>query len=245
MPETETETKPAATVPVEEHLKLVTDLAARADTAHRDHIAALEARINAPPATREVDPVELSETQLQSMVDDGRITDAQMQERLRVRERAALEKRQDEKIAAVMSESEHRRFLADEIKRYEESHPTAFDRAATTADRQRVGEAYRDIVRIDGRAPQAGSLEEKKLELKALRQAFGPAKRPKETTTETRESTQETGGAGGGTERNVDVWNKIPARYRDYYKHKIALGQYTGFDDPKLKAEMQYMRKGA
>ena len=74
--------------------------------------------------------------------------------------------------------------------------------------------------------------------------AFGHADRIKETTRDTRETHAEAGSAGAGAEASNNAKGpKLSVRMKAHYDKMIADNYYSGYNDPKLKAELKYVKQ--
>jgi hypothetical protein len=88
---------------------------------------------------------------------------------------------------------------------------------------------------------QIGDTDSKATELKALRAAFGSnTERLPERTASHRETAGDSSGSqgAGSGDRPVDIWNRVPKKYRAYYKDQVANGFKTLAD---VKADIPYM----
>ncbi|KPK66955.1 hypothetical protein AMJ82_11570 [candidate division TA06 bacterium SM23_40] len=84
-----------------------------------------------------------------------------------------------------------------------------------------------------------GHAEGMATELAALRSCFGPVDRIKETTKPRAESHQETGTPAGEV-GEPEKGPKISPRLKAHYEKMIEKRHFTGWDDPKLKKELEY-----
>jgi hypothetical protein len=77
-------------------------------------------------------------------------------------------------------------------------------------------------------------------QLKALRAALGPAERVPDRTAERRETPRGAHSPGGPGRRPVDIFNKIPQKYRSYYKDRYENGQ---IDLATIEKDLPYMKR--
>jgi hypothetical protein len=191
----------------------------------------LEATPPAPPAK------EFTREELRKAVEDETLTqeaaDTILEKQLETRLEAKATERATAAAEAATRKAEHDAAIA----LYTEAHPDLADKGSATF--QKVQKKYQEL--ISKGQPVGGSTE-----LVALEMALGSAKIPADRTREARETHVETGSGGGGKdERPVDAANKVPKHYRAHYQHMIAEGYYSGWDDPKIKAELPYMTRGS
>lgn len=201
----------------------------------REDVARLEGRLEAQPPPEK--PKEYTRAELREAVENETLTqdraDAIWETQLtdKVTREAAAAARAE--AAALSRQEKHDAAVA----KYTTAHPELADKSS--AKFRRVEQKYRELL-------AGGQPEGRSTELVALELTLGSADIPADTTDARRESHAETGGSGGGKPGKpaAEGAGKVPAKYRDHYAHMIEIGQYEGWDDPKIKAELSYM-KGA
>jgi len=194
----------------------------------------LEERLRAQEAQRapqQPPPKIFTRSELRSAVDNGTISEDQMEEIWAKQQRDEIKREMEQDLEKRDRQRETERFIADETAKYIASYP---DLRNTQSDTwRRVKQEYDFLVRT-------GDPDNKATELKALRAALGNAERIQERTANRRETPTETSGsqAPGSGDRPVDIWNRVPKKYRPWYKQQVAEGRKTLED---VKKDIPYM----
>jgi hypothetical protein len=183
-----------------------------------------------PPAPK------ITRAQLHELVREGKITEEQAD--------AEYEKQLQERIRSeVLRDSDAKQRIKDRsntinalLAQYKESIPDIA--TPGTEARSKVESEYRYLVDV------LGEPEGIETEAKACRSAFGPPERAKELTRRRRDTHQESGG-GSGSGDAPDKNKKLPERIRTHYEKLIRIGRFKGWDDPGLKAELEYVSSRA
>lgn len=190
----------------------------------------LAAKNEQPAPTPKEEPKIFTRQQLRAAVNEGTIDEDQMEEVWSTQQRE-LTKRE---TAKLLDDRETVRnavnFVEDETSKYIAAFPDVKNQGSDTW--KRVKSAY-DYMR------KLGDPDNKATELKALRAALGTPERIRESTARRRETSGETsGGSSAGGDRPVDIFNRIPPKYRTYYKKRYDEGYITVED---IKKDLPYM----
>jgi hypothetical protein len=206
---------------------------ARVETARR---VELEARIqaNAAPDSTEPEKVPPTREQLRALVDEGRITQDQMDAELETQS----EKRVEQRVASKRAVSDRAVQVNAEIDQYKERVPDLDD--PTSDNHGRLQKAYTALRRL-------GYEHNAATELNALREVFGDlskVKIPEEppAVREVDQTTHSGGGGGGGDEEEPTgpgPLKGLEPHFVDYYTKGIEDGRYAGWDDPHLQKVMK------
>lgn len=189
----------------------------------------VQGREQAKPA--EPKPQEISRTKLRELVNEGRISEDQMEEIWAKQNRESLLREVDATYSKRLEEQSQKARVDAELQKYIDARPTISQRGSE--DWIRVKQEFDYLV-------QLGDPPDSRTELKAARAAFGPAERVREHTTARRPTHAETSSPRGqNTEpRNVDIFNRIPKSLREYYRFEYENGRKT-IDE--IKRELPYM----
>jgi len=174
-----------------------------------------------------------SEAQLQSLVDAGRITPAQMASQLAIQATAQLEQRLDRKYA----EQARHRDAAQEVDQYIDRKPSLMD--STSEDFRRVAKAAYEIA-----AELSLDVKDSRVQRRALRETFGTLDRLTKTETlRTHDRTHadlhvETGRGNGGGEvaGKSDPLKHVPKAYLDQWEK-------WGYSRDRMIAEAKYVTR--
>jgi hypothetical protein len=204
----------------------------------REERIRLEERTKAQEKSAPPEP-EYSRAQLKQLVDAGTISEEQRDAVLDKQDRAREERLINEttrKFQQQSAQSARNQRISSQIDTYKSSFPDVMVEGSET--RQKVQREYDFLVSVEGgpRSDEQGAI----MELKAMRAALGPAEKVRETTRQRRQTHAETGGAGDNTSRPVDMANKIPKKYREYYKHRVETGYFKGWDDPRIAKHLKH-----
>lgn len=193
--------------------------------------ARLEERVAAvtqTPATAEPPP--LTEAQMQSLVDEGKLTEGEVKTELERRFRAELDLSTDQKVQTAIATQKQQDVVQTEFDAYVAAFPDV--NKAGTADFQRVRNEINSLVKL-------GVPHTLQSELIAMRKEFGSLDRVEETTNLRREYHQEAGGSGGGQAdagAGSATWQKgLTAGQISAYSDQLQKGIYKGEDDPMFQ----------
>ena len=147
----------------------------------------------------------------------------------------------DEKIAAGVAQGIAENSVASKVTeglaRYKAAYPSLDD--ANSEEFTKVQAKFDQMVNHFGMPKNAGT------ELAALEATFGPVeKKAPRKGREIIQSFDESVGASGGTkggDKQADPSASITGRRKAFYEGEIGKGIYSGWDDPKLKAELDYI----
>lgn len=172
---------------------------------------------------------EYTHAELQSFVDDGRMSQAEAD---RIREQQMerkLEERVSERLESKTSAKELEGRLNAELQRYLEVHPEI----ATEGSKERnlVAEEYQ-------RQLSLGKPDNLQTEIDALSVVFGPSSRLQKAREKEAETHQDVGSDSGGKPSSKGA-PKLPAHVKEHYEKLIKMRHYSGWDDPVLKKEVE------
>lgn len=175
--------------------------------------------------------------QLKAAVNEGKITEEQMEALWETQIEKKIERRVDAKTTKAASEGAVAANTQAELARYIEAFPELAD---TDSDlRAKVQDEFDFLVRL-GDDPDSRATE-----LKAVRAALGPVTGNKGRRKEP-EASEETGGAQGGRkgEPQGDGWSKgLTPKMKAHYQKLINQGLYKGEAGKKaLDAELAHAR---
>lgn len=171
-------------------------------------------------------------TQLRALVNEGKITEDQMDAQLEKQLRAEVEKSAQ---SAVMSQTQASKISA-ELARYTEAHPDLTDEDSDL--RARVVAEFKYLVDL-GDNPNSLATE-----LKAVRAVLGASGAPKGKK-KTPETHEEAGSSGEDVSRGTgaDAWAKgLSAKQKEHYTKLVNQGVYKGFGDKTLQKEVELAR---
>ena len=214
-------------------LKKLQDRAAELETKLSEaeiHKARLEERAAKATPAAAAPPARLTFEQLQEAVDNGQLSVAQMQQELRRQIEEDVEVKVSTKIRAEQTLAAQTKKVEDQFQAYLEWKPEI--KKDGTPERKRLQDEYRELLEL-------GYADDRRTEVMALRAVFGSADRVQETTRQRRETTRETGGAGGSLSQGGDdtsKWEKgLTNGQIAAYKQQISRGIYKGEDDPQFQ----------
>ena len=192
----------------------------------------------APPPAPSTPPPPTHE-QLQEAVDNGQLTQAQMNQEVARQMRAELHSSISNDLRAEYAAAEQLKTVISQYDQYMALKPdVAVD---GTEDRKRLQAAFKELVDLG--YPSG----EKRTELVAMKNVFGPLERIEETTRLRRDTHRETGGGGGGHEgpSSGADWEKgLTAGQRDAFRHQLGTGLYPSETDKKFLAVVTRARTG-
>jgi len=172
---------------------------------------------------------------LTQMVNEGTITQTQMDVELDRQRAAQIEQDIDAKVEAKVSERETKKKVQSEFDAYLQAMPSI--KVRTSDEFRRAGVEMKKLM-------DEGHPNDLRTEVLAMKLAFGPAealtRNPNDREThedgaggdggaETKSSTEEPGGPPKG----------LDARRKAYYEKEIARGIYTGWDDPMVVSQIK------
>lgn len=193
------------------------------------------------PKTEEKAPAKkvYTRAELRKGVNDGQITEDQMDEILERQAEERISAKFDERLKTETATGKRVAKIEAQIDTIIDANPDLKNNESDLF--KKVAAKFNDLVNERG-------MDRKDLntELMAMELVVGHAA-PKGRKREL-EAHEETGGAGGGHDRGGDdseaEWSKgIPAKNRDFFKQQIAKGLYTGVNDPRLKKQIERLRK--
>ncbi len=175
---------------------------------------------------------------LQALVNDGVITEAQMQLQLQTQREKAQDARIDDRVKTASTEQALLAKLNTEMDEYLELEPDLKNTSSEVLTRVEA-----EITEM-GKRGVARSLQS---ELMALRIVLGPLQKLRTTKrTAAERETDATGAAAGGgdgaeevVEEGAAVPEGIPKRLQTYYQGMIQKGFYSGWDDPKVVRQLK------
>lgn len=201
---------------------------ARLESERRRDLEARMQAISAAPAAKPEEKPPLTRAQLRALVDDGKISQDDMDAELERQIEARIAKRV-ESVHAVKDRSSK---INTEIDLYMEKIPDLNDSGSDS--RKRVVEEFNRLRKLE--YPNDASTE-----LLALRSVFGDPREVKipETGNQDRE-TDMTIHSGAGAEptkekaKGPGPMKGLEQHHIDYYQHGIDKGRFKGWDDPRL-----------
>lgn len=184
---------------------------------------------------------QLTRPTLRKAVEDGTMTEDEANDAWEHQRDQAIDGRITKAVKSAVTDRDLAKRVSDEVGRYKTALPDITDRSSDSF--ATLQKEFRRLVEL---GYEAGDV---RTELLAARAAFGSLERLEAAAgPHPRETFAETGGAGeaGETGKRVDGSPKgMTARERAHYDNLIKMGQYTGFDDPKIAAEIgQYADPG-
>jgi hypothetical protein len=194
-----------------------------------------EARIRAEERARTLEATKVPEKpeskiytrqELRQMVTENKISQDQMDEYMEAKLRAELQ--QD--VVKVGNERERSTKVLQEIARYKSHIPDIAKDG--TEDRIKVEKEFQYLV-------AHGQPKSESTELAALRAVYGPVEKlEKKRVLDERESFQDVGNGSKPEDKGNSPFKNLPQRYKDHYEKQIAKGIYKGWDDPRIKKEI-------
>lgn len=213
------------------------DLQAQLDTEREQRIR-LEERLAVqtapPPPAKEEPPKEFSRVQLRAAVDEGTISQDQMDETLAEYQHNKTMRGVDERMDARDQKRDTANVVQIDTAKYLDAHPDI--RTVGTSDWNRLKSEYDYLIGL-------GHKDNKITELAAMRAAFGSAERIRESTASRRQTSGEMASTQSGTpaggDRPVDIWNRVPKHLREAFKKMVSDGVMTLED---VKKDIPYMK---
>ncbi len=203
----------------------------------RGQLAGMRSATSHSPSTGPAEQADLSPSQLRQAIEAGKLTEDDADG---IREQQ-LERRLTGKIESKLRgklELETRQGrVAGEIARYKDAIPGLND--PDSKEFAQLRDEFQRLVAL-GDSP-----DDQRTELAAAQVAFGNLDKRQTIKANRPDSHVETGG-GGFTDADADSRTSdgapkgLTPRLRDHYRGRIEKGQYTGWDDPKLKSEIAF-----
>jgi hypothetical protein len=177
-------------------------------------------------------------TQLQGMIDEGKVTLAQALEyrEAKVREKAKREATQE--LEQRLAQTSKRSTVEQDLAKYRELAPEAVQPGSET--RQKLEQEFRYLTEVLGYQPT------QETELVAARAVLGPVEalaRARQAQTKTqahRETYMETQTAGRPKETSKDPLKALTPEQKEWYAGRIKAGMYSGWDE--VKSELTWER---
>jgi hypothetical protein len=204
----------------------------------RDERVRLDERIKALEKKPEAPEREHTRAELQSLVEDGKLTQGQADDILDRQRDRRYSRELDERLERRDAANQVQQDVVYEMRRYQEAIPKVKDQGSE--ERARVQTEFNYLI-AKGDDPDSLSTQ-----LKALRMAFGPVEKLQETTDATRETHQETGGAAepaGGKAAADEPPKDLSPRELRHYQKGLDQGRYKNWDE--VRAELKYKRRAA
>lgn len=174
--------------------------------------------------------------ELQPKVDDGTMTQVEAEEILRAQEIRDLDAKWEKRLQERDAQHAKDSAIEARIASYTTRIPDLADKES--ADFKKVEKAFQELVAMGSPS------DSKATEVAALRIAFGPPEKLPDRTAALRETHEETGGSGVGSDKGSDdPKEKVPAYYRGHYQNLINEGYYSGWDDPRIASAMKLATK--
>lgn len=179
----------------------------------------------------------LTRAQLQAQVDDGRMSESEMDEVLERQREARLDKKLNETLDKKLTQGRRMDKVEAEAQRYLDAVPNVLKEG--TPERAKVASE------IDFLASLGEDPNDPLTKVKALRAAFGDVNALERAKAKaTRETHEETSGGGGDGDGGGSSGDKAPKeltpRQKSFYAEQIKKGFYTGWDDPRIATELKY-----
>jgi hypothetical protein len=195
-----------------------------------ERLAAQE-RVPAPTPAPTPEPTVLTRQDLRAAVNEGKIDEDQMEELWAKQNREQINRDMVQHIETRDRTRDTENVVETEMDKYVAAYPGIKDTG--TPEWKRVKTEYDFFIKL-------GDKDNRATELKACRAAFGSnTEKIPERTASHRETPGDSSGApGGGGSRPVDIWNRVPKRFKSYYKSQVEQGFKTLKD---VEADIPYM----
>jgi hypothetical protein len=177
---------------------------------------------------------EFTRAELRAQVNDGKITEDQMDDILERQLEAKLTKKAEEIAERKISSSQTAISVADQIAAYVGVYPDINKEGSAT--RAKIQAAFDELVGLKD-DPSALTTE-----LKAIKMALGPLKagagrRPAP------EAHEDVGAGSDSDSKPAEGWAKgLSPKLKKHYEKQIDRGIYKSHSDPRLIAELKYAR---
>ena len=223
--------------PSEKEAGLIREIQAQRQTISTLKVDKAEMKGKLDGLSAKTEPVrEFTRAELQAQVDDGRMTPDESDRILDGQTERRIEEKVSHRIESAAQTKTHATAMQTEIGRYTSARPDIM--VDGTEDRSLVAaELTRQIVEL-------GRPDNVETELTALMAVFGPSNRLQTGREKERQTHQETGSDGGG-EGKKETSPKLPDRVKKHYEKMIGMGMYSGWDDERLKEEIDPAGHGA
>ncbi len=205
----------------------------------REERIRLEERAKATPAATQQPEPTLTRAQLQSYVDNGTLTQEQMDEQITHPRDKNLKGEIGSMIDAKLSTFQQKSTLDTKLAAYRTRLPD-IDTAGSD-NRAKVQRCYTDLL-------SDGHPEDLRTQLLACRMAFGEPEKIEETTDNHRETNLDTGGGGdvgGVSQADGGPLEGLKPHVAAYYKKKVEeTNRYPGgWKNKELQRELEYARR--
>lgn len=181
-------------------------------------------------------PREFTRAELQQQVDDGRMSPDDSDRILYDQMKRGITEEVTTGLKSEYQAEKLTSMIESEVSRYTEARPDIM--VDGTQDRELVAAEYNRQV------TELGKPKNQQTELDALMACFGPANRLQNGKDKKLQTHQETG-SDGGSEGKKETSPKLPPQVEKHYKKMIDMGMYSGWDDEKLKSEIDPSGYGA
>lgn len=185
-------------------------------------------------------PPVLTRAQLQAAVDDGKLSQPEMDAILEKQLADRIKKETRAEVAAENAAAN----LRSQIAAYRDADPALAD-----PNSQKFLTVKAEFIRL---RDQIGMPDDLRTELVAYQNTCGrrPGARGVDTTAQDRDAMEAgrgAGGGGGGTPPSGKDGPPadMPAAYVPQYQKWIKQGMFTGWNDPKIKAQIPFMKKAS
>jgi len=225
------------------------------DSAHQDSTSAQLARaieqlsqsLSARPAPEEpkkteAEPQVYTRAQLKQYVEQGQLSEEQMEQYLDQQRERQLERKLTEKLTREISQGEQHKTIQQRIKAYTDAKPELLKTGSE--ERTAIQKRYAELVEEMG-LPTSTAAEREKVELLALREVYGGPEslRPVQETTGRRETKRTASGSNRSSAPDKsDPLRGLTPGHRSYFESRITHGEFKGFEDPKLQRELSVIR---
>lgn len=175
---------------------------------------------------------------LDKLVAEGAISQTKASEILSRQAAEQASRSVREEIDSAQTERQRVGKLAEQVELYKEAVPAISQ--SGSEERGRLQRRYEELRGL-------GYPEGIETELAALRETFGPPATIRERAARPEASPSGAIGGGGpepGHEKKAGdgAPTDIPQHLRDHYTESFKKGLYTGWDDPRVKKELEYVR---
>jgi len=193
--------------------------------------ARLEERAKAPAGQAPAEQSPPTREQMQTWVDEGQITQAQMDGELARQDRVAMKAEMKAEVTASVDEKRQADTIQEEFNAYVEAFPAV--NVDGSPEQKRV---YDEIAALK----KLGLAHDLRTEVLAMRRVHGDLDRVQETTRLRREVHEETQGAGAGGDdaaaAATETWaTGLTEAQIKTFRHQLSVNAYKGEDDPMFQ----------
>ena len=223
--------------PSEKEAGLIREIQAQRQTISSLKVESAERKGKLEALSAKTEPVrEFTRAELQAQVDDGRMTPDESDRILSDQSERKIEEKVTQRIESAAQTKTNATAMQSEIGRYTSARPDIL--VAGSEDWELVSAEFNRQKDVLGKPDTIDT------ELTALMAVFGPSNRLQNGKEKERQTHQETGSDGGG-EGKKETSPKLPAHVKKHYENMISMGQYSGWDDERLKKEIDPSGYGA